>query len=24
LIGCGGVSLLALPLIREPAGRPLD
>ncbi|WP_395069829.1 MFS transporter [Paraburkholderia silvatlantica] len=24
LIGCGAVSLLALPLIREPAGRPLD
>ncbi|CAM2169218.1 MFS transporter, MHS family, proline/betaine transporter [Paraburkholderia sacchari] len=24
LIGCGLVSLLALPLIREPAGRPLD
>ncbi|WP_321866551.1 MFS transporter [Paraburkholderia tropica] len=24
LIGCGAVSMLALPLIREPAGRPLD
>lgn len=24
LIGCGSVSLLALPLIREPAGRALD
>ncbi|MCG5076039.1 MFS transporter [Paraburkholderia tagetis] len=24
LIGCGAVSLLALPLVREPAGRPLD
>jgi MFS transporter, MHS family, proline/betaine transporter len=24
LIGCGAVSLLALPLIREPAGRPLE
>jgi MFS transporter, MHS family, proline/betaine transporter len=24
LIGCGAVSLLALPFIREPAGRPLD
>jgi MFS transporter, MHS family, proline/betaine transporter len=24
LIGCGAVSLLAMPLIREPAGRPLD
>ena len=24
LIGCGGVSLLALPFIRETAGRPID
>ncbi|MBN3854118.1 MULTISPECIES: MFS transporter [unclassified Paraburkholderia] len=24
LIGCGAVSLIALPMIREPAGRPLD